>query len=307
MVRISDGEMVICMDIMNENSVVLDWYNKNKSVGQTSKVTGLSTTKIRKILISEGILQNRTSKEIQEIKERHPDWDNNRIARELHLSKQTVSMYLPYEKRYSQSDELRSNEIVIDSGQCGENVSWTLTKEGKLRIYGSGDMWDYSDEHYKKRKTLRPKWWHREDDIYVRDIIIEDGITGIGSSAFYDLTQLRSISLSNTIKTINDGAFAGLNYIEEIHVPENVSVINADLFYLCIYLERIYMPAEITEIKRCAFRACANLKDIYFPGPPPENVNYTAFSMCREDMVIHYKEDAKGWTDKWCGYDTEVW
>ncbi len=33
---------------------------------------------------------------------------------------------------------------VVDSGSCGDYVSYVFTDDGVLTISGSGDMWDYS-------------------------------------------------------------------------------------------------------------------------------------------------------------------
>lgn len=32
---------------------------------------------------------------------------------------------------------------VVDSGKCGDNVTWTLYDDGTLEISGTGDMYDY--------------------------------------------------------------------------------------------------------------------------------------------------------------------
>ena len=37
---------------------------------------------------------------------------------------------------------------IIDSGECGENVTYTLDSEGTLTISGTGEMEDYNYSYY---------------------------------------------------------------------------------------------------------------------------------------------------------------
>ena len=32
---------------------------------------------------------------------------------------------------------------IVDSGNCGDNVKWTLDSDGLVTISGTGDIWDY--------------------------------------------------------------------------------------------------------------------------------------------------------------------
>ena len=48
------------------------------------------------------------------------------------LSGMTVAVYAEAEPQ------------TVDSGTCGENVSWTLYDNGQLVISGTGDMYNYS-------------------------------------------------------------------------------------------------------------------------------------------------------------------
>ena len=40
----------------------------------------------------------------------------------------------------------------VDSGTCGENLTWTLDSEGTLTISGEGDMYNYGDNRYNSGK-----------------------------------------------------------------------------------------------------------------------------------------------------------
>ncbi|MBQ8135461.1 MAG: hypothetical protein IJ192_13835 [Clostridia bacterium] len=63
---------------------------------------------------------------------------------------------------------------IVRSGSCGENVTYTLDSEGLLIISGSGDMYDYDRSDYDQSP-----FYHD-----INQIVIEDGVTNIGESAF---------------------------------------------------------------------------------------------------------------------------
>ena len=37
---------------------------------------------------------------------------------------------------------------IVDSGQCGDNATWTLTEDNILRIEGTGAIWDCHDNSH---------------------------------------------------------------------------------------------------------------------------------------------------------------
>ena len=68
---------------------------------------------------------------------------------------------------------------TVSSGSCGSNLTWELDSDGTLTISGTGEMRDYYHEIWGYRN--RP-WGGNCSDI--KRIIIEKGVTGIGSAAF---------------------------------------------------------------------------------------------------------------------------
>ena len=83
---------------------------------------------------------------------------------------------------------------------CGDTCTWTLDDEGTLTISGSGEMNDYNDD------SNCPPWHSSRGSI--KNVVIEEGITTIGSSVFSGLAFLTSITIPNAI-TIESDAFSG--------------------------------------------------------------------------------------------------
>ena len=76
-------------------------------------------------------------------------------------------------------------------------IEWTLSEEGRLTISGTGDMRDfvsYNTPWYKNREKIKK-------------VVIENGVTSIGQSAFWNCTSLTSITIPNSVTSIGQNAF----------------------------------------------------------------------------------------------------
>ena len=82
------------------------------------------------------------------------------------------------------------------SGTCGPDLKWHLTNDGVLIIRGKGNMYYYSDSN-------RAPWSYSG----VKRIIIGDGVTTIGESAFGGCSSLTSVTIPNSVTTIGESAF----------------------------------------------------------------------------------------------------
>ncbi len=70
-----------------------------------------------------------------------------------------------------------SAATVVDSGTCGENLTWVIDGNYTLIISGTGDMDNYTE------KTEAP--W-TDYGSWITGIVIEEGVTSIGDYAFYN-------------------------------------------------------------------------------------------------------------------------
>ena len=105
--------------------------------------------------------------------------------------------------------------MADDSGSCGTNVTYTYVSSiGTLTIQGSGAMSDYSSNG--------APWYSYYSNI--KTVVIKDGVTSIGSSAFCLCTGLTSIEIPNSVTSIGVQAFyiSGLTSIE---IPNSVTSI----------------------------------------------------------------------------------
>lgn len=290
---------------------VVEEYDRVHSVKGVAKNMNMTTSRVRKMLITANVWSNKTSQTIIAARREHNEWSTKQIAEHLNVSEQLVQMYLPYKECADMGKQkVNTNEtssVIVDEGECGNKVVWRLTNTGKLTLSGTGPMWDYTGPSWGRFVGPRPVWWFRRDGIEVKKIEVEEGITTIGEYAFSYLIDLEEVTLPKSIEKIGLGAFAGENYLKRIIIPEKVKVISYDMFYTCVWLEEIQIPASVIEIQDYAFHSCLSLRRIYFGGDCPRIMPF-AFERCRlEAATIYHKAGAVGFENGLGnGYRTEV-
>ncbi|MBO4863560.1 MAG: leucine-rich repeat protein [Eubacterium sp.] len=104
-----------------------------------------------------------------------------------------------------------------------------------------------------------------ENDIVIPDIIDEKNVVSIGDYAFFECTELTSITIPEGITSIGESAFQGCSSLITITIPESVSTIGGSAFKNCISLESIKLPDELLSLESRAFYNCKSLKSIEIP------------------------------------------
>ena len=145
-------------------------------------------------------------------------------------------------------------------GFCNESnsVSYHFDSASKtLTISGSGAMTDYAETESPFNMAT-----------FVKSIVIENGVTHIGSYAFRLCANkdLTSISIPNSVTSIGERAFTNCYYLNSVIIPASISTIEASTFNSCVRLEQIYIPKSVTTVKQGAFSGCSALKDVFYGG-----------------------------------------
>ena len=159
---------------------------------------------------------------------------------------------------------------IVDSGDCGTNVTWVLDSTGTLTISGIGEMHDYEYEN-------RPRWYsHRS---LIKKIFIENGVTSIGHFAFSGCNVLTNIAIPQSVTSIGDSAFDGCIALTDITIPSSVTSVGNYSFYGCAGLTTITIPNSMTSIGHCAFYGCTGLTIVTIPESVT-SIGVAAFSGC---------------------------
>ena len=144
----------------------------------------------------------------------------------------------------------------IASGWSGY-TQWTLTDDGTLTIYGEGNMKNYD-------YTGNQPWLNK--GVEITSVVVEDGVTAIGSGAFRELTTLKSVTLpESSLTRIGEAAFYGCSSLKELCIPEGIYTIWAYTFKNCTALENIRLPKTLEKIDQGAFENCTGLSELFLP------------------------------------------
>ncbi len=160
------------------------------------------------------------------------------------------------------ADETENPEpTIVASGYCGstsegngENISWELDSNGLLTVSGTGRM---------KEFTVSNSPW--KDDNRIREAVISNGITNIGTFAFYGCTSLVSVEIPDSVVTLGQGSFEGCVSLDSIVIPDSVTSIGISAFQGCTGLTSITIPGSVTGIGTSAFEDCTGLTSITIP------------------------------------------
>lgn len=85
-----------------------------------------------------------------------------------------------------------------------------------LHITGSGAMDDYADEYSAPWRTYSQS---------AKQVIIEDGITAIGSNSFAGFKNVSRVEIPNSVKTIGSSVFASCTSLKELTLSPNITKI----------------------------------------------------------------------------------
>lgn len=111
--------------------------------------------------------------------------------------------------------------LDVNCWSCGETCTATLNDNGVFRVTGSGKMDNYPP-------TPGSPWNARRYDI--QTVIVEDGITQVGTYAFRGSTNLHDIEIEGSVKKIANGAFDNISNINSITVSDKTVWSNQEDF-----------------------------------------------------------------------------
>ena len=140
----------------------------------------------------------------------------------------TGSRYTPL-RLYFEKEEIVGGET---SGSCGENVSWYFDEATQtLTISGTGEMKNYA-------ATGTPWYGHRS---VINTVVIEEGVTTIGNSAFLGCGSLTSVTIPNGVTSIGNYAFRECTQLPSVTIPASVTSIGSSAFWVCSSLTSVHI------------------------------------------------------------------
>jgi len=159
-----------------------------------------------------------------------------------------------------------SAQAAQETGSWGD-LTWSFDDgTGTLTVSGQGAI----PNGYDDPLPLNYKEWD------VKRVVIEDGVTGIGPSAFENYLGLTSVAIPNTVTEIGAQAFSNVD-LTSVTLPDNISI--GDAAFRGCSLTDVTFLGVVNSIGSFAFFGNDNLTALSFPGTVGE-IGDSAFSHC---------------------------
>ena len=159
-------------------------------------------------------------------------------------------------------------------------ITWEFSNDGTLTISGT-DMPDYS----MKSSYYWSPWYVRSID-FVKKIVINDGVTNIGSYAFHRIENATSVTIPNSVTSIGESAFDGCHSLKSVTIPNSVTTIGMYAFSDCDALTSVKIPNSVTWIEIGIFYSCDALTSVTIPNSLTSIVKET-FAFCKKLTSIN--------------------
>ena len=100
----------------------------------------------------------------------------------------------------------------------------------------------------------------------ITDLNIPDGVTTIGKYAFYNCSDLTSVTIANSVIEIRNSAFDGCSSLTSITIPSSVTSIGESVFWDCSSLTSVTFDQCVPTTFGTYVFNNTNLKDLYYPA-----------------------------------------
>ncbi len=129
--------------------------------------------------------------------------------------------------------DLTITAVAIE-GNISSSVKWSYNFIDTLKVYGNGNIPNYSDENTQPWKEYKD---------HIKYLNLESGITQIGQFSFF-----------------------GLSKITKVTIPDTVSIIGSYSFANCDEIQTIVIGSGVKNIGKQAFASSANISSVEFKG-----------------------------------------
>lgn len=99
----------------------------------------------------------------------------------------------------------------------------------------------------------------------VREVVVLNGTTRIGDSAFKDCINLTRVTIPDSVTSIESYAFYNCTSLTSVTIPDSVTRIEDYAFACCDNLNSVTIPNSVTSIGTYAFHRCTNLEGTIIP------------------------------------------
>ena len=144
-----------------------------------------------------------------------------------------------------------------------EEIQWEYDNETKtLTFWGKGKIPDGKQFDCCENKEYM-LWEYKKEEI--QHIVLNEGITEIGETAFCFMMNLKTVKLCNSLEIIGERAFSYDGNLESVELSENLKEIRNGAFEECTQLSNVRLSSNLKEIPYRMFDGCTSLTTIKLP------------------------------------------
>ena len=150
-----------------------------------------------------------------------------------------------------------TKDPYISAGYAGaetDNVIWYLGRDGSITFKGEGAIYDFNTGNQQ------PYYGYWEDEI--TKVVVEEGITSLGSYSFYKFPALEEVVLSSTVTEIRSNAFAKCSSLTGVEFSFANVKLGKDSFFNCDSMTEVQIHAGMTLGEGC-FANCNRLERVW--------------------------------------------
>lgn len=96
----------------------------------------------------------------------------------------------------------------------------------------------------------------------VKEYVLGEDVTSIGSNTFLDCYNLTSVQMSNSVTSIGESAFAYCNKLTTVRMSDNITSIGNLAFFQCYNLTSITIPSGVTDLELWTFDGCGSITKV---------------------------------------------
>lgn len=117
-------------------------------------------------------------------------------------------------------------------------------------------------------------------DIVIPDKYRDKPVTEIAETAFFNKSDVTSVTMGENVKRIGKLAFANCSYLTGVTLPDSLTYIGENAFSSCRSMSgEIVIPSGVTEISAGAFSYCGSIEAVEL-GAELRSIGVNAFTNC---------------------------
>ena len=120
--------------------------------------------------------------------------------------------------------------LLLSLPLCAHAWEWDLDSAGTLTISGTGAVADFDF-------ASATPWYGKT----IKTVVVQEGITELGSYAFRNCTKLTSVTLPNSLQVLGVSAFEGCTALKTVTIGTGLRSVGGYAFLDCTKLSGVYI------------------------------------------------------------------